>query len=92
MKTSWIDLFSYPRSLLVSWLGNLGAQTGVYGVALWAPTLFVLILHVPPAQGASKMVIGLTLGGLVGRVSFALLSERVGRRRCGRVARLGAGR
>ena len=42
IKTSWFDLFKYPRSLLVSWLGNAGAQTGVYGITLWAPSLFVL--------------------------------------------------
>ncbi|WP_431272603.1 MFS transporter [Dankookia sp. P2] len=88
-NTRWTDLFRYPRSLIVSWFGNLGAQTGVYGVTLWAPTLFMLILHVPPAQ-ASKMMIGLTLGGLVGRVSFALLSEGIGRRRAGGLLGFGA--
>jgi putative MFS transporter len=41
---SWFELFKYPRSLLVSWLGNAGAQTGVYGISLWAPALFVLLL------------------------------------------------
>jgi putative MFS transporter len=88
-NTRWTDLFRYPRSLIVSWFGNLGAQTGVYGVTLWAPTLFMLILHVPPAQ-ASKMMIGLTLGGLVGRVSFALMSESIGRRRAGGLLGFGA--
>ncbi|RAI58461.1 MFS transporter [Roseicella frigidaeris] len=87
--TRWTDLFRYPRSLVVSWFGNLGAQTGVYGVTLWAPTLFMLILHVPPAQ-ASKLMIGLTLGGLVGRISFALLSEGIGRRRAGGLLGFGA--
>ena len=43
-KASWLELFKYPRSLLVSWLGNAGAQTGVYGITLWAPSLFVLLL------------------------------------------------
>ena len=49
VKPRWSELFRHPRSLVVSWLGNLGAQTGVYGVTLWAPTLFVLILHISPA-------------------------------------------
>src|SRR5712692_2029709 len=31
----WTNLFRYPRSLISSWLGNLGAQTGVYGLTLW---------------------------------------------------------
>ena len=90
MKTNWFDLFKYPRSLLVSWLGNAGAQTGVYGVALWAPSLFVLLLHVTP-QEASKMMILLTVVGFLGRVSFSWLSERIGRRNCGGLLGFGAG-
>ena len=43
-----LELFHYPRSLLVSWLSNLGMQTTGCGVILWAPTLFVLQLGVTP--------------------------------------------
>jgi putative MFS transporter len=87
--TRFLDLFSYPRSLIVSWFGNLGAQTGVYGVVLWAPTLFVLILHVSPAE-ASKAMIALTIGGIVGRIAFSWLSERIGRRPSGGIIGFGA--
>ena len=66
VPTNWFELFKYPRSLLVSWLGNAGAQTGSYGIALWAPSLFVLLLHVTP-QEASKMFILLTVTGFLGR-------------------------
>jgi putative MFS transporter len=90
VKTNWFDLFKYPRSLLVSWLGNAGAQTGVYGIALWAPTLFVLLLRVTP-QNAAKMMILLTVTGFVGRVAFSFLSERIGRRNCGGLLGFGAG-
>jgi putative MFS transporter len=90
VKTNWFDLFKYPRSLLVSWLGNAGAQTGVYGVALWAPTLFVLLLKVTP-QNAAKMMILLTIVGFVGRIAFSWLSERIGRRNCGGLLGFGAG-
>jgi putative MFS transporter len=79
VHTNWLDLFKYPRSLLVSWLGNAGAQTGVYGIALWAPTLFVLLLKVSP-QEASKMMILLTVVGFLGRLSFSWFSEKIGRR------------
>ena len=48
VKSNWLDLFKYPRSMIVSWLGNAGAQTGVYGLTLWAPSLFVLLLKVTP--------------------------------------------
>jgi putative MFS transporter len=87
--TRWTELFRHPRSLVVSWFGNLGAQTGVYGVTLWAPTLFVLLLHVAPAD-ANKLMIGLTLGGVIGRVAFSLMSERIGRRRAGGLLGFGA--
>ena len=82
VKSNWFDLFKYPRSLLVSWVGNAGAQTGVYGITLWAPTLFVLILKVTP-QEASKMFILLTVSGFLGRLTFSWLSEKIGRRNCG---------
>src|SRR5438552_3333505 len=69
VKTNWFDLFRYPRSLAVSWLGNAGAQTGVYGIVLWAPSLLVVLLKVTP-QEASKMMILLTVVGFVGRIAF----------------------
>src|SRR6202035_2672820 len=75
--TAWTDLFHYPRSLLVSWLSNLGMQTTGYGVILWAPTLFVMLLGVSPAQ-ASYLFIFLSLAGFVGRFVFSGLSELIG--------------
>src|SRR3954465_3833053 len=87
---SWFELFKYPRSLLVSWLGNAGAQTGSYGIALWAPSLFVLLLKVTPQQ-AAKMMILLSVSGFLGRISFSFLSERIGRRNAGGLLGLGAG-
>jgi putative MFS transporter len=87
---SWFELFKYPRSLLVSWLGNAGAQTGSYGIALWAPALFVLLLKVTP-QEASKMFILLTVSGFVGRLVFSYLSDVIGRRQAGGLLGLGAG-
>ena len=89
-KVSWFELFKYPRSLLVSWLGNAGAQTGVYGVALWAPSLFVLLLGVPPKE-AAKMMILLSVTGFIGRLAFAWFSEKIGRRNCGGLLGFGAG-
>jgi MFS transporter, putative metabolite:H+ symporter len=90
VRTNWLDLFKHPRSLLVSWLGNAGAQTGVYGIALWAPTLFVLLFKVTP-QNAAKMMILLTITGFIGRLTFSWLSEKIGRRNCGGLLGFGAG-
>jgi putative MFS transporter len=89
-QTNWFDLFKHPRSLIVSWIGNLGAQTGIYGVLLWAPTLFVLLLKVTPAE-ASKMILALNVSGVIGRISFSFLSERLGRRVSGGLLGFGAG-
>jgi putative MFS transporter len=89
-ESNWLDLFRYPRSLLVSWLGNAGAQTGVYGITLWAPALFVLLLKVSP-QEAAKMMILLSVFGFVGRVSFSFLSEWIGRRNAGGLLGFGGG-
>jgi MFS transporter, putative metabolite:H+ symporter len=90
MRSQWLDLFKYPRSLLVSWLGNAGAQTGVYGITLWAPSLFVLLVKVTP-QEAAKMMILLSAFGFIGRLSFSYFSELMGRRRAGGLLGLGAG-
>jgi putative MFS transporter len=89
MRQSWSALFRYPRSLIVSWLGNLGAQTGVYGLTLWAPTLLVLLLGITPAR-ASFLMIFVTLGGLAGRVAFSYFSEMIGRRTAGGLLGFGA--
>ena len=51
-QTAGSDLFHYPRSLLVSWLSNLSMQTT--GYILWAPTLFVMLLGVSPAQAPAQ--------------------------------------
>jgi len=90
IKSNWLDLFKYPRSLIVSWLGNAGAQTGVYGLTLWAPSLFVLLLKVTPQQ-AAKMMILLSAFGFIGRLSFAFFSELMGRRKAGGLLGFGAG-
>src|ERR1700694_3233481 len=90
IRTNWLDLFKYPRSLIVSWLGNAGAQTGVYGITLWAPSLFVLLLKVTP-QEAAKMMILLSVSGFIGRLSFSFFSEWLGRRNAGGPLGVGAG-
>src|SRR6201995_6048103 len=90
IKTNWLDLFKYPRSLLVSWLGNAGAQTGVAVILRGVIALFVLLLKVTP-QEAARMMILLTVFGFVGRLSFSFFSELMGRRNAGGLLGFGAG-
>jgi putative MFS transporter len=87
--TRWTELFHYPRSLLVSWLSNLGMQTTGYGVILWAPTLFVLQLGVTPER-AAYLFIFVSIAGFVGRLVFSVLSEAIGRRAAGALQGFGS--
>ena len=82
-------LFNHPRSLVVSWLTNLGAQTGYYGLTLWTPTLLVQILHLKPEAAAVRMIF-ITLCALAGRVALSVLSEAIGRRKTGILCSFGA--
>ena len=83
------DIFRYPRSLAVSWITNLGAQTGYYGLTLWAPTLLVQLLGVTPAA-ASGLLIWVNFAGLFGRVGLSYLSDAIGRKASGAIASFGA--
>jgi putative MFS transporter len=88
-RTRFMDIFKYPRSLAVSWITNLGAQTGYYGFQLWAPTLLVQLLGVSPARAAFLMI-SVNLGGLFGRIGLSYLSDAIGRRGSGAIASFGA--
>jgi hypothetical protein len=59
-KVVWRELFKYPRSIAAGCLAGLSG-TGITGFLLWQVTLFVMVLHVTPAQ-ASGLVIWLSLG------------------------------
>ena len=82
------DIFRYPRSLAVSWITNLGAQTGYYGFQLWAPTLLVQLLGITPARAAFLMI-SVNFGGLAGRIGLSYLSDAIGRKASGAIASFG---
>ncbi len=86
--TRWTDLFKYPRSIAVSWMAWIGAQTAGYGIGLWGPTLFVMQLGVTPATAAG-MFIWITAAGIVGRITFSMLNELIGRRAAGMLVGFG---
>ncbi|MBZ5699868.1 MAG: MFS transporter [Acidobacteriia bacterium] len=85
----WRELFHYPRSVVVSWIGNLAAQTGIYGLALWVPTLFMQVLGISPAR-ASYLMIYCSISAFAGRVAFSYLSDSLGRRVSGGLYGFGA--
>ncbi|HUB15810.1 MAG TPA: MFS transporter [Acetobacteraceae bacterium] len=77
----WLELFRYPRSIAAGCLTGL-AQTGAVGLALWGVVLFVLVLHVTPAE-ASYLTIWVSLVAIPGRAFGAFLSDAIGRRYAG---------
>jgi putative MFS transporter len=85
----WREVFSRRRSLTAGSMINFGVVTGFYGVVLWAPTLLSQILEIPGAQ-AAKIMLGLSMTGLICRFSMGWFADRVGRRRCGALAACGA--
>jgi MFS transporter, putative metabolite:H+ symporter len=88
-KPTWREVFARKRSALSGMLINFGVVTGYYGITLWAPTLLALILGLPAAQAAKIMVV-LSLSGLLSRLMMGWLADHFGRRRCGAVAAFGA--
>jgi putative MFS transporter len=84
----WRDLLLYRKSLAVSFMASIGAQTASYGIGLWAPTLFVLQLGVTPAY-AAYLFLWVKLAGIIGRIAFAWLSDVIGRRNGGMLAGFG---
>jgi MFS transporter, putative metabolite:H+ symporter len=88
VRARFRELFEHPRSLAVSWIGNLGAQTAEYGIILWGPTLLVLTQDITPRE-AAFLFIFVSVAGLAGRVFFSFLSERIGRPRSGGVFGIG---
>jgi putative MFS transporter len=87
-KTSYRELFKYPRSMAVTVLSSLGSQTAGNGIGLWAPTLLVLLLKIPPAR-ASFLLIFAGLAGFAGRLAWSYLSDAIGRRPSGILLSIG---
>lgn len=88
-KIHFLELFKYPRSLLVSWLSNFLNAVNDYGFLLWATTLLSMVLNVSPAE-AARMFIIVALGSFAGKIFWAYMSEKVGRRIGGMLVGLGS--
>src|SRR5271155_1661452 len=80
-KTSWRELFKYPRSMISACLVAL-SQTGGVGILMWITTLFVIVLKITPAE-ASYLMIYVSLLGIAGRLGCSYLSDAIGRRASG---------
>jgi MFS transporter, putative metabolite:H+ symporter len=77
-RTSWFELFRYPRSMIAACAVAL-SQTGGVGILMWITALFVMILKITPAE-ASFLMIWVGLLGVVGRAVASWMSDAFGRR------------
>src|ERR1700738_1081015 len=77
-KTSWRELFKYPRSMVAACLVAL-SQTGGVGILMWITTLFVMVLQITPAE-ASYLMIYVGILGIIGRLVASWMSDALGRR------------
>jgi putative MFS transporter len=80
-KTSWQELFRYPRNVATVCLIAL-SQTGGVGLLMWITALFVMVLRITPAE-ASFLMIWVGILGIVGRLVASWMSDAFGRRRSG---------
>ena len=80
-KTSWRELFKYPRSMTAACLVAL-SQTGGVGILMWITTLFVMVLQITPAE-ASYLMIYVGIIGIIGRLVASWMSDAFGRRLSG---------
>jgi putative MFS transporter len=88
-RVSWLELFKYPRSIIVAIMTGL-SSTGAVGVALWSATLLVLVLKVTPAQ-AAYLLVWVALVGIPGRALGSWMSDALGRRWAGFLLAVGSG-
>jgi putative MFS transporter len=82
--TPWRELFKYPRSVVLTALTGLSQTSGV-GLALWAPTLLMMIIRIKPQQ-ASFLMMWVGVSAFVGRLCCAYLADTIGRRWSGILA------
>ncbi len=82
--TAWLELFKYPRSLVVGCLTGL-TQTGGVALALWLVVLLKLVLNISAAE-ASGLLIWYSFLGIFGRFFCSWMSDALGRRTGGIVA------
>ena len=86
-RVPWRELFRYPRSVALVCLTGLSQTSGV-GLALWGPTLLLLLLKITPGE-ASFLMIWVAVSAFVGRVVCTFLPDLIGRRWSGGLACLG---
>ena len=81
-KTRFIELFKYRRALATSWTISFMQQLVSYNFTIWGPAILVFVMGVSP-HIASFLFIFVSISGILGRITYDLLLDRIGRRLAG---------
>jgi putative MFS transporter len=76
------ELYVRPGLFWMTAITWCGAATGVYGVILWGPTVFSMLLKIPVRQAAEYFVY-VSACGICGKLVFSFLPHWIGRKRAG---------
>jgi putative MFS transporter len=67
-----------------------GLGAALTGVTMWGPTILAQLMHISPREAAGRFVI-ISLAGVAGRLVFAILPHRIGRRPTGLIVTFAGG-
>lgn len=76
---SFAELYRLGPPFWVIVLSWMGATIAFYGVNSWGPTILTHLLTIT-AAAAAGIFVWISVAGLIGRLAFALLAQRIGRR------------
>lgn len=83
-SANFLELWWEPCRFWLTVIIWFGASTASYGVFLWGPTIVALLLGATP-QEAARILVYVSGMGILGRTLFAVMVQRIGRRRCGEI-------
>ncbi len=78
-KSSWQNIFKYPKSVITTWSVSFALQVVSYNFTVWGPSLLVLVLSIN-SKIASQLFVYVSISGLLGRLTYDLLLDRLGRK------------
>ncbi len=74
-----LEIFKYPRSVIVSCFLMLGIQTAIFGYQMWGPTIFTQILNITAPQSAAMWSM-LALITCPAPIIWGFVGDKIGRR------------
>lgn len=87
-QVGFAEVYGQKRAFWLTVAIWLGASTANYGVYLWGPTIVAILLSIGVKEAAGYFVY-VALAGLLGKILFSFVPQRVGRKRTGELTGYG---